>query len=189
VGLLYITDTSISEILYQGADNDYYLSHNASGQQDFAGEVFVDAAYPVHELRESANIVLYGTLDNMKFGELKNYSSESFFKSNRKLILETIYATYEFEIFAYYKPGSGDRAEDGEENAGGETEAFAFDRTDFEDKFDFEDFALACKAKSAHESEYTPYKSDTILTLVAVPMGGGDAEIVVQAYFKKKIVD
>lgn len=113
-GWLTIPDTGINYPVMQSAtEKDYYLHHSYEGRPDDEGALFVDPAsggYPMDD-----NIVVYG--HNMKnghlFGELKNYSVESYFQNNREILFDTLYETNRYEVVTVVQTHIKKEAEDG----------------------------------------------------------------------------
>lgn len=113
-GWLTIPDTRINYPVMQSAtEKDYYLHHSYEGRPDDEGALFVDPAsvgYPMDD-----NIVVYG--HNMKnghlFGELKNYSVESYFQNNREILFDTLYETSHYEVVTVVQTHIKSEAEDG----------------------------------------------------------------------------
>lgn len=104
----------VDEIVMQGSDNDYYLSHNLRGAYARSGMLFADFRNKLTADEISANTVIYGhnmadaAIDH--FGVLTKYfnyamthadkNDISFYKQNPKLTFSTLYDTNEYKIFA-----------------------------------------------------------------------------------------
>lgn len=102
VGHLRIEGTAIDYIVVQGSDNDFYLRHDIWQNPSSAGWIFLD--YAVDISGQDQNMVLYG--HNMRngtmFHNLRLYVNYSFLRSHPVITFNTIYADYEWEIFAFY---------------------------------------------------------------------------------------
>lgn len=113
-GWLTIPDTGINyPVMQPVTDKDYYLHHNYEGDMDAEGALFVDPESKDYPLDD--NIVIYG--HNMKnghmFGELKNYSVESYFQNNPEIVFDTIYETNHYQVIAVVQTHIKNEEEDG----------------------------------------------------------------------------
>lgn len=101
VAWLKMDDVDISYPIVQGADNDYYLSHDPAGQDNIAGSIFAD--YRTKSLDTDLHAIIYGhnMRDESMFGQLDNYTSEDFYnKGTGSFTLYTPNGTYRYKIFA-----------------------------------------------------------------------------------------
>ena len=81
-------------------DNEYYMDHNAKGEPDVSGAVFLDAIVSL-KTRPYA-LILYG--HNMKsgarFGCLRNYENLSFTRNNPFIAFDTLYEDGKYVVFS-----------------------------------------------------------------------------------------
>jgi len=102
VGRLSIIGTSIDYPVVQGVDNEFYLRHDIWGNPSTGGWIFLD--YEVDITGQDQNIVIYG--HNMVIGtmfhSLRHYVDYEFLRAHQIISFSTLYANYEWEIFAFY---------------------------------------------------------------------------------------
>ncbi|MBP5154613.1 MAG: class B sortase [Lachnospiraceae bacterium] len=91
----------ISYPVVQGTDNDYYLTHLFNGVENGCGSLFVD--YRNRFLRDDLTLIYGHHMRNgTMFGQLENYRSQSYYRSNPVLHLYTPAADYVLEVFAAF---------------------------------------------------------------------------------------
>lgn len=102
IGWIRFDHLELSYPVMQGNDNEYYLKHTFSGEENSAGSIFMEAANSA-DFNDS-HTILYG--HNMKnqsmFGSLKQYRTEDFYSGNEFFTIYTVDRVYRYEIFAYY---------------------------------------------------------------------------------------
>lgn len=101
VGWLKMDDVDISYPIVKGADNDHYLSHDPSGNNNIDGAIFLD--YRNKSLDTDLYAIVYGhnMLDESMFGQLDEYTDESFFqKGTGAFYIYTPQGSYRYKIFA-----------------------------------------------------------------------------------------
>lgn len=103
VGWINMKDTMIQYPIVQSRDNAFYLTRNYLKNDTRAGSIFMD--YRNDVLHESPNTVVYGhrMRDGSMFAGLTNYLKEDFFDEHRTFQYDTLYQSYEAEIFAVYE--------------------------------------------------------------------------------------
>ena len=81
-GWLTVAGTNIDYPLVQGEDNSKYVNTDAKGEFSLSGSIFLDFRSDRHF--KDMNHILYGHhMDkNVMFGELKNFSDETYFKEH-----------------------------------------------------------------------------------------------------------
>ena len=103
VGRLSIIGTSIDYPVVQGVDNEFYLRHDIRGNPSSGGWIFLD--YEVDIAGHDQNIVIYG--HNMMIGtmfhSLRHYVDYDFLREHQIISFSTLYADYEWEIFAFFR--------------------------------------------------------------------------------------
>ena len=81
-------------------DNDFYLDHNANGEPNINGAIFLDAAIGLDS--RPYTYLLYG--HNMKtgamFGSLRNYENSAFYRKDPFITFDTMYEKGRFVVFA-----------------------------------------------------------------------------------------
>nr|MDH3175423.1 class B sortase [Bacillus pumilus] len=171
VGRINMKDTMIQYPIVQSRDNAFYLTRNYLKNDTRAGSIFMD--YRNDVLHESPNTVVYGhrMRDGSMFGGLTNYLKKDFFDEHRTFQYDTLYQSYEAEIFAVYET----------------TVDFDYIQTDFRDLGEYAHYLQAVRKKSIYQTKTDVSTDDLILTLstcdhVLAPKNG---RLVVQAKLKK----
>ena len=103
VGWLEIENTNINYPVLQGADNNYYMTHNYKNEKSKNGSIFLDADY--NWGIPSNNLLMYGhNLGNgMMFQELLKYEKESFYQEHPVIRFTTAEEDAEYEIISVFK--------------------------------------------------------------------------------------
>ncbi|APT51372.1 SrtB family sortase [Bacillus safensis] len=171
VGWINMEDTMIQYPIVQSRDNAFYLTRNYLKNDTRAGSIFMD--YRNDVLHESPNTVVYGhrMRDGSMFAGLTNYLKKDFFHGHRTFQYDTLYQSYEAEIFAVYET----------------TVDFDYIQTDFQDLGEYAHYLQAVRKKSIYQTKTDVSTDDLILTLstcdhVLAPKNG---RLVVQAKLKK----
>ena len=98
VGWLTISGTLDEPVARR--DNDFYLDHNANGEPNINGAIFLDAAIGLDS--RPYTYLLYG--HNMKtgamFGSLRNYENSAFYRKDPFITFDTMYEKGRFVVFA-----------------------------------------------------------------------------------------
>ncbi|MCM3035076.1 class B sortase [Bacillus pumilus] len=171
VGWINMKDTMIQYPIVQSRDNAFYLTRNYLKNDTRAGSIFMD--YRNDVLHESPNTVVYGhrMRDGSMFAGLTNYLKKDFFDGHRTFQYDTLYQSYEAEIFSVYET----------------TVDFDYIQTDFQDLGEYAHYLQAVRKKSIYQTKTDVSTDDLILTLstcdhVLAPKNG---RLVVQAKLKK----
>ncbi len=104
VGWIRISNTVIDYPLVRGVDNDFYVDHNFNKEPAVAGWTFMDYRCDYSEKVHTDNILLYGhnMADGSMFSDIKNYQrNESFYEENPIVEVSSLYADYQYKIFAF----------------------------------------------------------------------------------------
>ena len=103
VGWLEIENTNINYPVLQGADNNYYMTHNYKNEKSKNGSIFLDADYNLDI--PSNNLLMYGhNLGNgMMFQELLKYEKKSFYQEHPVIRFTTAEEDTEYEIISVFK--------------------------------------------------------------------------------------
>ena len=108
VGYLHIPNTTISDVVVQGDDNEYFLRRNKYQESNFNGcyyadfRNYFDAKNPL-----SGNSIIYGhSMDDNKnggmFSQLKKYTDIDFAKNNQFIYFSTPEKEMVWQIFAVF---------------------------------------------------------------------------------------
>ena len=103
---IYIPDTVIDYPIVQDPDdNTYYLSHNLDGSDGYPGCIYSEN-YNSTDFTDS-HTVLYGhnMSDGSMFGDLDDYSDETFFEEHPYIYIYTETRLFAYEIYAAYRSG------------------------------------------------------------------------------------
>lgn len=97
---LTIEGTNINGYVVQTTNNDYYLNHSISKEEDKFGAIFMDYRNSFFD----RNIIIYGhnskSLSNAPFYELKKFMNKDFYYSHGTIKLETENAFSVWKIFS-----------------------------------------------------------------------------------------
>lgn len=104
VGWITIEGTQIDYPIVQAEDNYHYLTRNFYHEESRAGSIYMDYRNSVR-IDSEQNVVLYGhrMRDGSMFENLTKYLDEDFFNEHRKIEFDTLYDSYEAEVFAVYQ--------------------------------------------------------------------------------------
>lgn len=98
---LEIPGVGISQpILQCRTDDEYYLTHNAAGEEDAQGALYTETANSTDFT--DGNTVIYGRNTDDRFGTLHNYQDRTFFDENRDVRIYLPEKTLQYRIFAAY---------------------------------------------------------------------------------------
>jgi len=102
IGHLRIEGTGIDYLVVQGRDNDFYLYHDIHREPSRAGWIFLD--YEVDIRGDDHNMVIYGhnMAENIMFHGIRHFQNYNFLRAHPIISFRTLYADYEWEIFAFY---------------------------------------------------------------------------------------
>lgn len=101
-GWVYIPDTEINYPLVQGSDNDYYLTHTAMKQENYAGAVFLDYRNANDFSDDHTLVYAHNVKHGTMFAQLEYFMEEAFFQSHPIVYLYTPQADYEAHVYAFY---------------------------------------------------------------------------------------
>jgi len=100
VGWIIAGDTGINYPVAQGSDNEFYLHHLFTGEENKLGSIFMD--YRNKSDFTDKNTVIYG--HNMKVGSmfapLLNYKDQQYYDNYPSIRLYTIFGDFAVELFA-----------------------------------------------------------------------------------------
>lgn len=157
VGWIEIADTNINYPVLQGADNEYYLTHNYKNEEVAGGSIFLDKDYSF--IRPSDNLLIYGHRNKkgLMFEDLEKYAGESFYNNHKTIRLTTITDDSEYEVMAvfysrvYYK---------------NETDVFRYYYfVNADSEAEYNEFVENCKEASIYDTGVTAEYGEQLLTL------------------------
>ena len=161
VGWIQLTGTVINYPVLQSKDENnksFYIDHDIFGKANYYGSIFMDYACSPDELGRNTIISGHHMQDGEMFRQIANYTSEYMWKQNPVIYFDTLYESYEWEIFACFLV-----------DASAESIPISFKTTQ-----DFIDFCKSCQNRSivklAKNVEFGP--DDKILTLVTCSYNG-----------------
>ena len=102
VGKIRIDGTFLDEVIVQGNDNSYYLSHDNYKNYNIAGSLFVDSRV---NFDDDKKILIYGhnsPKGDRPFSVLEEYYDYEYFKEHPIIELTTDKGIRNFQIFAVY---------------------------------------------------------------------------------------
>ena len=102
VGWIEIVDTNINYPVLQGADNEYYLTHNYKNEEVAGGSIFLDKDYSF--IRPSDNLLIYGHRNKkgLMFEDLEKYTDESFYNNHKTIRFTTVADDSEYEVMSVF---------------------------------------------------------------------------------------
>lgn len=157
----------ITYLVTQTTDNKYYLTHGYDRQESRSGTIYLDyrCNIAMHEL--SGHYILYGhhMKNGTMFAPLVNYKDEAFFRQNRIIHFDTLYANHKWEVFSAYVTDTD----------------FYFIETIFADGKEWLDFLHTIHDKSIFDTNITLTSEDVVLTLCTCTYEFEDARFVVHA--------
>jgi len=148
-GWITIEGTKIDYPILQAEDNVTYLNRNYYKDDSIAGSIFLDYRNDFNTL--DLNTIIYGhrMKDGSMFQHLIKFRDEDFFNKHRTVELETLYDSYEAEIFSVYNT----------------TTDFNYIQTDFSSEEEYANLLTNIKEKSFFDSNIDVDENDQILTL------------------------
>ena len=104
VGYLDVPNTSISTVVVQHEDNDYYLNHGLNGDEKVDGTVYLDYRVEINSGRKN---IIYGhngdsEILNVPFYELENYYNKEYFNEHQYIYLEDEDGVGTYQVFSVY---------------------------------------------------------------------------------------
>lgn len=104
VGWITVEGTQIDYPIVQAEDNFHYLTRNFYHEESRAGSIYLDYRNDIR-LENDKNVVLYGhrMRDGSMFENITKFLDEDFFNTHRKIEFDTLYDSYEAEVFAVYQ--------------------------------------------------------------------------------------
>lgn len=175
VGWITIDGTRIDYPIVQAEDNFHYLTRNFYHEESRAGSIYLDYRNDI-SLENEKNIILYGhrMRDGSMFENLTKYLDRDFFEAHPTIQFDTLYESYEAEIFAVYHTLT----------------SFNYIQTAFDDKEEFGQLLDEIYNATLYTRDVDVTEDDMILTLSTCDykLDPEEGRLVVQAKLKKKEV-
>lgn len=173
-GWLEIPNSNINYPVLQGADNNFYMTHNYKKEYSKDGSLFLDKDYNWNT--PSANLLIYGH-NNIgskdMFVDLINYKDENYYKNHKKIRFTTDQEDAEYEIISvflsrvYYKS---------------EKNVFRYYYfIDAKNEQEFNDYVQNSKKSSLYNIDTTASYGDQLLTLSTCEYSQKDGRLAVVA--------
>src|SRR5699024_5053463 len=172
VDCIEIDGTQSDYTILQSDNNIDYLTENYNGQSSIAGSIFMDYRNDIEDTE--LNTVIYGhrMKDGSMFQDLIKFLDEDFFRTHQTFTYDTLYDSYEAEIFAVYNTLID----------------FNYIKTDFGSEAEYSELLQNIQDKSRFATDIELDNEDQILTLSTCDyeMDPNDGRLVVQAKLTKK---
>ena len=103
VGWIRIEDTNIDYPVMQTVDNEYYLTHNISQENDKNGAIFLDTNCDI--IKGNTNWIVYGhhMSSGKMFGTLDKYADEEFYVNHPTFQFDTIYEKGKWQVLYVFR--------------------------------------------------------------------------------------
>lgn len=155
VGLLHFEGDRTLYVC-QATDNSYYMTHRFDGSEDPAGMIYMDfrdSLWP-----RSDNLILYGhnMRDGSRFGTLRRFERSSYMKKFPVFQFVELYETAEYVPIAIFHTTVLTTDPD----------YYPFDRVNFTDGADFDQYISDVKSRSLINIPLTAEFGEKLLTLV-----------------------
>ncbi|GEM_PF-49416 len=165
IGWLRLPGTRLSYPVVQGEDNEFYLTHTFSKEQNKMGALFLDSR--IGSGLKAENAIVYG--HNMRNGSMFNcllgYLDKEFYDEHPALLLYTEGGMKECSIFSVYK-------------AAPDSDVY---RYDFADKAEYGKYLEKVAVLSLYDTGIKPSADERILTLSTCVGDGRDMRFIVHA--------
>lgn len=149
IGWIQFDTLDISYPIMQGKDNEYYLNHTFTGEENTSGSIFMDATN-IPDFEDYHTIIYGHNMKNLSmFGLLKNYKKKDFYNGNEYFTIYSLNNVYRYRIFAYY-----------DISMYGDLYNVEFGPDDY-----FQGFIDNMIKRSYYETGIRPVKTDKIMTL------------------------
>ena len=148
-GILEIDNTDYIVPVLQGKDNEYYLNHDAYGNSNYMGAIYLD--YRVN-IDSSRKLLIYGHNSSnidMPFKILEEFYDKDYYDNHKYVLLTTSTTKKRYEIFSVYV----------------ETSDFSYMDVNFASDKDYLDHLTKLKEKSMYDTGVEVTSDDEILIL------------------------
>ena len=178
VGWLEIEDTNINYVVVQGADNDYYLTHNYKKEYASTGSIFLDKDFDL--INGSSNLLIYGhrNKQGLMFEDLIKYKDKKFYEEHKQIKFTTNNDDGIYDILAvfyskvYYKSDKN---------------VFRYYYfVNAENEAEFDEYVKNCKEASIYDTGVEAEYGEQLLTLSTCEYSVDNGRFVVVARKQKK---
>ena len=148
-GILEIDNTDYIVPVLQGSDNDYYLSHDAYGNKNGMGSIYLD--YRVN-IDTSRKLLIYGHNSSnidMPFKILEEFYDKDYYDNHKYVLLTTSTTKKKYEIFSVYV----------------EPEDYSYMNINFSSDSEYLNHLKKLKSKSMYDTGVEVTSDDEILIL------------------------
>ena len=148
-GILEIENTAYIVPVMQSNDNDYYLNHDAYGNNNYMGSIYLDYRVSIDSSRK---LLIYGHNSSnidMPFKILEEFYDKDYYDNHKYVDLTTEKGKKRYEIFSVYV----------------EVEDFSYMRVNFKDDEEYLNHLLKLKSKSMYDTGVEVTKDDEVLIL------------------------
>lgn len=170
VAWITIPDTAIDyPVMQRTEDDDFYLSHDFTGEKEPHGAPFLDVGC---KLGESENLVIYGhhMTDGTMFQNLMRYEDASFCRDSAPIQLHTLQQSREYRVLFVMLISVK------------EAEQFPYYRCiDLSDEQNYNAYLARCRQYALWSAEEMPEPGTPLLTLSTCEYSRRDGRLVVVA--------
>lgn len=148
-GIIEIDNTDYIVPVLQGSDNDYYLNHDAYGNRNGMGSIYLD--YRV-DIDTSRKLLIYGHNSSnidMPFKILEEFYDKDYYDNHKYVWITTSTMRKKYEIFSVYV----------------ETKDFSYMNVNFASDKDYLEHITKLKEKSMYDTGIEVNSDDEVLIL------------------------
>lgn len=148
-GILEIENTDYKVPVLQSSDNDYYLNHDAYGNSNYMGSIYLDYRVSIDSSRK---LLIYGHNSSnidMPFKILEEFYDKDYYDNHKYMDLISENGKKRYEIFSVFV----------------EVEDFSYMRVNFKDDDEYLNHLLNLKNKSMYDTGVEVSSSDDVLIL------------------------
>ncbi len=104
VGYISIPNTEVSSVVVQHKDNDYYLNHSATKENNVEGAIYLDYRVDINSGRKNIIYGHNGNSENLNvpFSDLEKYYDKAFFDNNQYIYLEDENGVGKYQVFSVF---------------------------------------------------------------------------------------
>lgn len=167
VGFLTIDGVVSLPVVQRQNDNEYYLTHDFSGEEHAEGALFLDGLNRL--VPEDDCLIVYGhnMHNGSMFGNLRSFLSRDFFRSHALVSFDTLYENQTYVPFAAFNASM-----DSTSRNAVDIRRFAMDETEFDD------FVSLLRARSEFAVDVDVEYGDALLLLVTCDYSNSDGRFI-----------
>ena len=102
VAYIAIVGTNIGNFVVQGRDNEHYLTHDANGQPNQNGAIFMDYRNSPNFSDPSTIIYGHNMRNGTMFHDLRHFMQQDFFEAHSQIIIVQDFHVLTYDIFAAF---------------------------------------------------------------------------------------